>query len=125
MKEYSGSCLCSWITYKAQGNPIFPHLCSCRMCQKWSGALTVAWVEFSLATFEWDGPGGKPFFYRSSKTVQRGFCSACGSALCAIDDGGDTIAMTIATLREPALVKPGAQHSFKEEMPSWWKVSVE
>lgn len=124
MKNYSGSCLCGWITYKADEKPIFPHLCSCRMCQKWSGALTVAWVEFPLNALEWNGPGGKPFFYRSSKTTQRGFCSACGSALCAIDDGGDTIAMTIATLQEPVLIKPGVQHSFKEEMPSWWEVSI-
>src|SRR6185312_7991842 len=101
MKEYTGSCLCGNITYKVKGEPIFPHLCSCRMCQKWSGALTVAWTEFSLKTFIWNGPGGKPSFYRSSQKTQRYFCPKCGSTLGAIDDGSETIGITIASLRKP------------------------
>ncbi|MGL9717887.1 MAG: GFA family protein [Wolbachia sp.] len=29
------------------------HLCSCAICQRSSGAPTVAWVEFPLKSFEW------------------------------------------------------------------------
>ena len=49
--EYEGGCLCNETTFTARGEPSNPHLCSCTMCQKSSGAPTVAWVEFPLATF--------------------------------------------------------------------------
>ena len=125
MKKYAGGCLCGNITYKVSEEFTFPHLCSCHMCQKWSGAPTVAWVDFPLKTLMWDGPGGEPTFYRSSKKTQRGFCPKCGGALCAIDDGGENICMTIASLHNPDLVKPGVQHSYQKEAPSWWKVTIQ
>ncbi|WP_164503872.1 GFA family protein [Rickettsiales endosymbiont of Stachyamoeba lipophora] len=125
MQEYSGRCLCGHISYKVEGKPAFPHLCSCKMCQKWSGALTVAWTEFPIKTLTWNGPGGEPAFYRSSKKTQRGFCPKCGSTLCALDDGYENISITIASLREPSSVIPGNQHSYQEEAPSWWKVRIE
>ncbi len=124
MKAYSGSCLCGNITYQVKEKPIFPHLCSCHMCQKWSGAPTVAWVEFPLKTFKWNGPGGQPVYYRSSEKTQRCFCSKCGSALCALDDGSHNISIVIASLCEPNLVIPHEQHSFAKEAPFWWKVRV-
>jgi hypothetical protein len=124
MKTYSGSCLCGYISLKIEGEPTFPHLCSCHMCQKWSGALTVSWVDFNLKALIWDGPGGEPAFYRSSEKTQRGFCPQCGGSLCALDDDSDTISITIASLNDPSCVKPGAQHSYQEEAPTWWKVSI-
>jgi hypothetical protein len=123
-KEYSGSCLCKNITFTAKGEPGFPHLCSCHMCQKWSGAPTVAWVEFPLETFKWDGPGGKPAFYRSSQNTQRCFCQNCGGTLGALDDGSESIGITIASLHKPDLIIPGKQHSFEESAPPWWKVTI-
>jgi hypothetical protein len=123
-KSYHGQCLCGRIRYKADGKPSFPHLCSCRMCQRWSGAPTVAWVDFPWSGFEWTGPGGAPALYRSSEKTQRGHCGTCGSPICAIDDGRDKIAITIATLDEPSRIVPGRQHSFRDAAPAWWSVSI-
>ena len=94
------------------------------MCQRWSGAPTVAWVEFPADRVTWNGPGGEPKFYRSSVRTRRGFCPECGSAVCAIDDGSDKIAMTIACFDAPSSIVPGKQHSYKKEVPSWWSVSI-
>lgn len=55
MSEFDGGCLCNATTYIAKGEPQNPHLCSCTMCQKSSGAPTVAWVEFLLEDFAWIG----------------------------------------------------------------------
>src|SRR5690349_13758256 len=74
MTAYRGGCLCGSIRYEATGQPDFPHLCSCRMCQTWSGALTIAWVAFPRENLAWTGPGGAPRMYRSSEMVERGFC---------------------------------------------------
>jgi hypothetical protein len=121
-----GGCLCGNITYQIDNEQsIFPHLCSCHMCQKWSGAPTVAWVEFPLKSFKWTGKGGEPAYYQSSEKTSRGFCPKCGSTLCAVDDGYDNIALTIASLDNPNLVVPDKQHSYHGSAPSWWKVKVE
>ncbi|WP_457920445.1 GFA family protein [Legionella quinlivanii] len=50
--------------YIAKGKPLNSHLCSCIMCQKSSGAPTVAWVEFQLDHFEWTA--NNPALYQSS-----------------------------------------------------------
>jgi hypothetical protein len=124
MRQYTGGCLCGNLRYVVEGRPTFPHLCSCRMCQKWSGAPTVAWVEFPLGSIEWIGSNGAPNLYRSSEKSQRGFCSRCGGTVCVLDDGYDKISLTIATLDDPSAVVPGTQHSYRESAPTWWKVRV-
>lgn len=121
---YKGGCLCGYITYQVYGEAISPHLCSCRMCQKWSGALTVAWVGFPKEDLVWNGEGGGPTLYRSSSSTQRGFCPQCGSTLCALDEGSTTIALTLGCLQEPTLILPGPTHSYQEEAPTWWSVKI-
>ena len=78
MIKYEGSCLCGITNFIAKCEPMNPHLCSCSMCQKSSGAPTVAWVEFALKDFEW-GAESKLGLYRSSEKTQRCFCQKCGS----------------------------------------------
>ena len=43
---YEGGCLCGQVRFVAEGPPLQPHTCSCKMCQRHSGALTLHWVEF-------------------------------------------------------------------------------
>jgi hypothetical protein len=45
-KEYRGSCLCGYISYAATGEPSFPHLCSCRMCQ--NGQEHLQWLGWNF-----------------------------------------------------------------------------
>lgn len=123
-KKFSGGCLCGHIRYEAVAEPVFPHLCSCAMCQKWSGAPTLAWLEFPQAAFQWTGPGGSPRLFQSSKKSKRGNCPECGSAICAIDEGYENISIVIGSLDEPDLVVPDVQHSFEKSKPAWWRPAV-
>jgi hypothetical protein len=123
MPEYVGGCLCNETTFIAKGQPSNPHLCSCTMCQKSSGAPTVAWVEFSFKSFQWSGKT-KPAFYQSSEKTQRCFCQRCGSFLGALNEGCENISITIATLKNPNLIVPTEKHSYKESAPSWWHVNI-
>lgn len=119
-QEYTGGCLCGETTYLACGEPINPHLCSCRMCQKSSGAPTVAWVEFPLKDFQWTN--NKPNFYRSSPKTERLSCGKCGGLLGSINDGYPNIYITITTLDNPDLITPKeGHHSYIESAPSWLK----
>lgn len=122
MQEFAGGCLCEKTTYIAVGEPINAHLCSCTMCQK-SGAPTVAWVEFSLASFKW-GPN-KPEQYQSSAKTKRCFCKFCGGLLGTLNEGYPNVCITITTLNDPNSVIPEAKkHSYKESAPSWWAPSL-
>ena len=94
------------------------------MCRRWSGAPTVAWVDFPAARFVWTGPGGAPRLFRSSEKTQRGNCPRCGSAICALDDGADTIAIVIGSLDRPNLIRPDVRHSYRSARPRWWQVEV-
>lgn len=115
---YEGGCLCNETTFIAKGEPINPHLCSCTMCQKSSGAPTVAWVEFPLERFEW--AGNNPALYQSSEVTQRCFCQNCGSLLATLNKGYSNICITIASLNNPNQIIPNEQHSYKESAPNWW-----
>lgn len=121
MEFFTGQCLCGEIKYEIASDPYFPHLCSCHICQRWAGAPVVAWAEFDLNTVKWVGPGGEPNWYRSSEKTRRGSCGKCGSGVCAIDDGSDSISITICTLDSPSIVTPSEQHSFNDEVPMWYR----
>ncbi len=122
--SYEGGCLCGRIRFRVTAEPAFPHLCSCSQCRRWSGAPTVAWVEFPLAAFEWTGPGGEPRYFQSSEKTRRGSCPDCGSSLCALDEGYSNISLLIGALDRPNLIVPDAQHSYRSFRPNWWHPNV-
>lgn len=123
MQDYIGGCLCGNIRYRLSGKATFPHFCSCRMCQRASGAPVMAWVDFPRSALRFEGPGGDPAFYRSSEATRRGFCPRCGSAICAMDDGVETVSMTLATFDDADAFVPQS-HSFPGSAPSWLKVAA-
>lgn len=94
--EYDGGCLCGHIRFRALGPAHNPHGCSCKMCQRHTGALTAAWVEFPRSSVQWVGAGGAPATWRSSEWSSRAFCPVCGSSLGAIDDE-PTVALLVGT----------------------------
>lgn len=122
LKKYEGGCLCGAVRFVAEAPPEFPHLCSCKMCQKWSGAPSVAWVEFPLDAFRWTGV--EPRYFRSSEKTQRGNCPVCGSAICAVDDGYENISIVVGALDRPNMVVPDERHSYRSSKPRWWRPEV-
>jgi hypothetical protein len=121
---HSGGCLCGDIRFEATGPAARPHTCSCAMCRRHSGALTVCWVEFPADAVCWTGPGGAPSTYRSSAASSRAFCPRCGSTLGAIDDA-PVVALVLGTFDRPgaAGLKPLA-HSYRAGRPRWWCVDI-
>ena len=124
-KTYKGGCLCGNIRFAATGTPNNPHTCSCKMCQRHSGSLTLTWIEFNSENITWDGPGGKPKTWRSSDYSSRSFCEDCGSTLGAIDDDS-IVALVLGTFDSPNRkeLRPKA-HSYVSRKPKWWSVQVD
>lgn len=122
-KTYAGGCLCGAIRFEAAGPAGKPHTCSCKLCQRHSGALTAAWVEFPAEAVAWTGPGGEPATFRSSDYSSRAFCPRCGSSIGAIDDE-PVVALLLGVFDDPSgpELMP-ASHSYSDGMPAWWRVS--
>lgn len=119
-KTYTGGCLCGHIRFTLRAEPFYPHLCSCKMCQRHSGALTLAWVVADKDKVAWDGPGGAPATWRASEASSRAFCPTCGSTLGCIDDA-PTVGLVLGTFdaNDDAGLRPG-EHTFSEALPDWW-----
>jgi hypothetical protein len=125
IKTYEGGCLCGNIRFSATGPALKPHTCSCKMCQRHSGALTLTWVEFPKDSVAWNGPGGKPSVYKSSEWSNRAFCSKCGSSLGAIDNA-PTVALILGVFdsaNRKELAPTG--HSYVGGRPKWWHVDID
>jgi hypothetical protein len=120
-KIYTGGCLCGAVKFEAAGPALKPHTCSCKMCQRHSGALTTAWVEFPKSAVKWTG---RPAVHRSSDYSSRAFCKKCGSSLGAIDDA-PTVALLLGVFdKAKARELAPAYHSFKGSRPTWWHVEI-
>lgn len=119
-----GGCLCGAIRFEAQAPALKPHTCSCKICQRHSGALTAVWVEFPKDAVTWTGTGGLPATYRSSDYSSRAFCPTCGSTLGAIDDD-PVVALLVGTFDKANRkdLMPLA-HSYKGGRPKWWHIDV-
>jgi hypothetical protein len=123
-KIYTGGCLCGSIRFEATGPVNKPHTCSCKMCQRHSGALTAAWVEFPRDSVKWTGKGGAPSVYRSSEYSSRSFCPSCGSSLGAIDDN-PVVAMLLGAFDPPNRKElMPIYHSYRGSRPKWWHVEA-
>lgn len=124
-KSYEGGCLCGSIRFVAEGPPLRPHTCSCKMCQRHTGSLTATWVEFPRDKVAWTGPGGRPATWRSSEFSSRAFCPACGSSLGAIDDK-PVVALLVGAFdaNNRKDLKPD-YHSYRGGRPRWWRVEID
>jgi len=121
---FEGGCLCGNIRFSAKSPVLNPHTCSCRQCQRHSGALTQVWVEFASDDLIWSGTGGKPSVWRSSEYSSRAFCPNCGSTIGAIDDE-PIIAIALGVFDKPILKSMAPQgHSYISRRPKWWQVDV-
>lgn len=99
----SGGCLCQGVRFEIDG-PLSPILaCHCSQCAKTSGNFaamtsTAAANVTMLAdeTLRW---------FQSSETVNRGFCSRCGSNLFWKQTGSPDIYITAGTIDKPVGIK--------------------
>ena len=89
---WSGGCQCGAVRFRVARLEEDGHLCHCRMCQKAMGNLFAALVGVRQADLAWTR--GAPARWRSSDTVERGFCRECGTPLL-WDDGGAVLGLAI------------------------------
>ena len=95
---YAGGCQCGAVRFRTAQVLDNTHVCHCRMCQKASGGMFMAYVGVPLASLKWTK--GLPASWSSSQGVQRGFCSQCGTNMFYLRDGRSHIWLTLGTFDE-------------------------
>jgi len=77
--NWAGGCLCGEVRFEVDTEPKWISHCHCSMCRKHTGAPLGTYVLFPAGSVRW--LNREPVRYRSSKDVERSFCSVCGSTV--------------------------------------------
>ena len=99
-REMSGGCACGRVRYTASVEPSEAYLCHCRMCQRATGSVSIAFVNARLDTVKWDG---EPDWFDSSPIASRPFCRECGASIgFKFKEGSEKMDLTVASFDDPS-----------------------
>lgn len=120
-----GGCLCGAVQYRVSAQPIDAGYCHCRICQRSSGAPTLAWLTVSVDGFSYTK--GRPAIFRSSSHSQREFCGTCGTQIAFRRSASPktvakTIDVTLASLHDPSRIAP-QYHIWRQSRIAWFETS--
>ncbi|WP_294173390.1 GFA family protein [uncultured Sphingomonas sp.] len=114
----TGGCLCGRVRFRLAGEPFDAGWCHCRTCQRNSGSPAMAFA--SVEDGDWVVTAGAESIgtVQSSSFGHRAFCAECGTPLyMRVDHQPETVDFSIATLDNPAAVKPGFHIFWGSRLP--------
>ena len=117
----TGGCQCGRIRYVAEIDGDDAYLCHCRMCQRATGGVSIAFRNVTKAAVTWER---EPDRYRSSPFAQRGFCSTCGTPLTFEFDDGNNLDLTVGSFDDPSRFKPTSRFGKESWHPAWLDTST-
>ena len=74
----AGGCACGRVRFTVPVADDEAYLCHCRMCQRATGSVSIAFKNFKAADVAWESG---PDWFDSSPIARRPFCSGCGTSL--------------------------------------------
>ena len=92
MRKMTGGCLCGQVRYSATAEPAIVAVCHCKNCQKQTGtafSVVIGVPRSAISTFHDTGDSGQ--------SVDRNFCSECGSP----------ISSDVAVMQDIVFIKAG------------------
>jgi hypothetical protein len=109
--QMAGGCACRRVRYMATVHDDEAYLCHCRMCQRATGSVSIAFKNVKQAEVQWEG---EPDWYDSSPIGVRPYCRECGTSLgFAFKEGSENMDLTVASFDDPSRFKP--KHHFGAE----------
>lgn len=99
----TGGCQCGRVRYAAEIADFDAYLCHCRMCQRATGGVSIAFKNLPKTAVQWETG---PDWYASSPIARRPFCSACGTPLGFDYPDSENIDLTIGSFDDPARFVP-------------------
>lgn len=98
-----GGCQCGRIRYEATYDPENAYLCHCRMCQRATGGVSIAFLNLAKENLHWKT---EPEWFASSSFAKRPFCKECGTPLGFAFDEGRNMDIAVGTLDDPYGLEP-------------------
>ena len=106
----TGGCACGRIRYTATVTNDDAYLCHCRMCQRATGSISIAFKNIMKGDVSWDG---EPDYYTSSPIARRPYCRECGTSLGFEFPDSEKMELTVASFDDPSRFRP--RHHFGVE----------
>lgn len=103
--------MCGRVRFAARVADDAAYLCHCRMCQKATGSVSIAFRKAKQDEVEWIG--SPPDLFRSSAIARRGYCACCGTSISFVYDDSDAMDLTVASFDAPDYFQP--HHHFGAE----------
>ena len=76
-EQMTGGCACGRVRYIAKIENEDAYLCHCRMCQRATGSLSIAFKNVKQSEVAWEQ---EPDWYESSPIARRPYCAKCGTS---------------------------------------------
>jgi len=115
-EEMGGGCQCGRVRYRVTLRNDEAYLCHCRMCQRATGGVSIAFKNVKRADIVWER---QPDRYASSPIAKRGFCSAFGTPLTFEFPDGDQIDVTVGSFDDPSRFRPVQHFGVESWYPQW------
>lgn len=118
---HTGQCFCGQVRFTIEAEPVGARMCWCRDCQRIASGSPTVNVLFPDGAVRFTGPVATiEKTADSGNTVERGFCSKCGSQLYARTPqvAGAPIRIRAGTLDDPELMAPQAI-IWTSSAPNW------
>ena len=114
--DMSGGCACGRVRYEARIDDHDAYLCHCRMCQRATGSVSIAFKGVKKTDVRWEA---EPDWYVSSPIARRPFCRECGTSLGFAFPDSETMDLTVASFDDPSPFVP-KHHFGSESMHRAW-----
>lgn len=115
-KTMEGGCQCGRIRYSARIENDEAYLCHCRMCQRATGGVSIAFKNVAKAGIEWSQ---EPDWYHSSAIARRPYCAHCGTPLGFEYPESGRADLTVGSFDDPGRFRP-TEHFGVESMHEAW-----
>ena len=114
--QKAGGCQCGRVRYAAEVPDNEAYLCHCRMCQRATGGVSIAFKNVAKADVRWER---EPEWYASSPIAKRPFCRECGTPLGFAFNESPRMDLTVGSFDDPSAFVP-SEHSGAESMHEAW-----
>ena len=113
----TGGCACGKVRFEAAVKPEEAYLCHCRMCQRSTGSVSIAFINAKLTDVRWES---RPDWFDSSPIATRPFCARCGTSLgFMFKEDAEKLDLTVAAFDDPSPFTP-KHHFGVESMHRAW-----
>lgn len=115
-KTVTGGCQCGKVRYTARIEDYDAYLCHCRMCQRATGGVSIAFKNLPKENIRWES---EPDWYESSPIARRPFCARCGTPLGFEFPDSDHADLTVGSFDDSAPFRP-THHFGAESLHDAW-----